>query len=1137
MHIDIAAEVQKYRNKARFFEDQIVEKEQETAQWKTKYEGDLLEHTRSQDALIHGFNAEISNLKAQISQFRKQYHGSKSPNKSPGRSLRSPDVKMKLFPMSPLSTSSKDLNSSGMSTCSSPRESRKHDVNEQVKALQNELDKNCEMIKELEHALQASRSTVSELEKKLESEAAKKENVETKEADVAKKEVGCQKESPNDGDSLNEQIVEKDKEINILKEKVTELEPLMKDYFSMSKKLTDADKKSKELNEKLEDKINQVIRYEQKIIELETEVSGLQKQVNAAEEKYEKLEEHAEVVDTLNNELKGMVDVTTTELETKETELSILSPKFEKLQKKVESEPSVDDMKKELAEKSKEIVDLQMKLTQLRTNCSVKEIAYKDATEKCLEYEFKSDEKEIENEDLKRQLSDGNKRLAELDSQTSNKTDELQNTGEELALAAQKVRKLQRLIEEHKSSINDLESALASKDLELIEQDKQLDEKGKEADQLRTELKTLTEDLNSVRKEDKDAHKILDETKEVESKLNKEITELREKEKSLEEKFVQLETTLREQQQWKVDTTDKHLAEVKQSQLELDNVKKSHLIYTEEQKVSMNTIRDKYQKKVDEVAKLGEQIDNMEFENLSLQGEISELGEQLSNLKNELKDKEYEAEAQKSKNKQLENQTEAKSKEESSDKKLSDATVEIADLKASVHTHKSLHHKVKGELQEALLTIENNRSELEQYKKNAGSMKDVQKELGDVQKELLDKTDELVCAEKVLGEIRETLKRRDAQLEELHNDLRNINATSIQKAKNKETNEKKQKVLEDTISEKNEMIIELEGKLKSCTDDIEVLNQKINELDTSADSASTEKQKTIAELHGFIDKIGELASCGDLSKDNLTDKHVASYVETICDSVQGSLDKNKDIERLSEEVEKFKAEKDKCLEKLDKLSDENGELKNKLTEGKRNKDSENELKSQLTLKEVECETINLELKVLKETFQKEKDELNSELKDYKERQTDDDSDTEKSDHGCDTTNTDKLAEIQRLYDAEKVKNEEYQKLLTDTSEMHCFSPQTGVRKLRKEKIEIQNSLVEARFKVSTLESKVTELEMKVKTSTSDVCDAIVNQDPLTQRKLKHTTAKLQETEERNRALIKEVTQLQGEVERLEVDLR
>ena len=55
----IPGDVTKYRNKARFFEDQLVEKEQQADYWRTKYEHDVEEHTRSQDALIHGFNAEI----------------------------------------------------------------------------------------------------------------------------------------------------------------------------------------------------------------------------------------------------------------------------------------------------------------------------------------------------------------------------------------------------------------------------------------------------------------------------------------------------------------------------------------------------------------------------------------------------------------------------------------------------------------------------------------------------------------------------------------------------------------------------------------------------------------------------------------------------------------------------------------------------------------------------------------------------------------------------------------------------------------------------------------------------------------------------------------------------------------------
>lgn len=1131
----ITAEVTKYRNKARFFEDQIVEKEAEAAEWKAKYQQDLDEHTRSQDALIHGFNAEISNLKSQIFHFKTQLYSVKSPTKSPGGTIKSPNAKMKLFPMSPLNTSAREESLNTSFACSSPKEAKKHDVSEQIKCLQNELDQNCSMIKDLEHALQVSRAASSDLERRLEKEMAKNRDIQ-KDRDCTKVCEENSVESKHTGNEkikiietvVNDSLLQKEAEISQLKDKVSELQPLMKDYFSMSKKLTESEKKVKELNEKLEDKINQIINYETKLNKLETELSSLNKTTKDLQEKNDKMEEQAEVMETLNNELKGMVDKTATELQTKETEIQILSPKLERLQKEALNENKLTELTANLRTETKEIEDLRMKLAKMTSNCQVKDIACKEATEKCFEFEFYSNEKEIENQDLKKQLHEQNKKLVELGCQKNDETHELQKTGEELAVASVEIEKLKRIIEEQKASISDLESALANKDLELIEQDKQLDDRGKE-------ITLLKKDIGALKKNEVIGNNTASKSKEIENKLKTELEELKDnllqKGKYFQEEVIKLKDEIAYKQKELEETKEKSDAHIENVVKELETVK-------DQLQQLKDTLEDKSREALEQETELTGKLESCELDKQDLEKTVKELEDQLSSLEADLKQKETQCSSLQASLNEL--------KEKSSHEDISVKLIEIADLKASVHTHKSLHHKIKGELQEALLDVENSRSEIEQYKKEISNFKESEKEMSknfskmqQIKKELEEKSDEVVCAEKMLAELREVIRRRDEQLEELHNDLRNMNASSENFSKSKMEHTEMIESLKKTVSEKEQKIQSLQEEVSSNLLKTEELSVKISDLQgevVEARKLKTKLEKSAENLFLKINDIAVVAGCEAISNEDIEDSSVSSLVKNICDVVKSNIQKHEQLSSMSNDIIAFRSENDQLNEQIKTLNEENCELRNKLSENKHVKDSENELRSQLTLKEVECETVNLELKVLKENFSKEK-ELNEHLqKELKQTRTNDVliSSMEKSDNGCDSTNTEKLKEIERLYEAEKLKNEEYQKLLTDTSEMNCFSPQTGVRKLRKEKIEMQNTLVEAQYKISTLESKVKELQLKNVNNTAN--DVTAKQD-LVQRRLNNVTEKLHETEGRNKSLIIEVTQLQGEVERLEAELR
>ncbi|XP_052821444.1 kinesin-like protein KIF20B isoform X3 [Mya arenaria] len=1305
---ELEGEVNKYRNKARFFEDQLVEKEQEASRWRSQYENAQKEYACSQDALIHGFNSEIANLKSQIFQYKAQICGVKSPSKSPGGSLKSPassgkspDVRMKLFPMSPLNTSS---NSSGIS--SSPKESMKHDVNEQVKAIQCELNKNCKMVQDLEKALDASRSTNAQLERKIEELSVKKSEDESNATRV---------ETSNASD--------KDVKIITLENKIKELEPLMKDYFSTSKKLTDSEKKLKEMNEKLDDKINQIIGLEEKVQNLEQSNVQLETDLITKEEAVNGLEKHAEELEILNKELKGMIDKTATDLESKEKEIKILSPKVEKMQLAMSSdktENNKDALLKELEEKDKANKLLRDKLQKMKAYINAKECALKEATETCFEYEFKSNEKEVENEGLVQELEEKEKKIIDLDTSRVGKATMLKETGEELAVIGHEYEKAKRMIEEYKVSIQDLENALANKEAELIKQDKLLDDKAREIVDLKKKVDHIKEN-SSVLKQDQEK---LSSLKDDNLKLEKELANLKEKMSEVEKRYHDDKEEVLKEMKDKVDelTDAKQRCEEKLELAEKENANLKEALTAKESE------QQKYKMEKEKLTdKIYQEVEVVKNEMEEVRDDMTTIHEDLHRKAVELEDKNAELEALQASFNELKQSIEKNSTKE----QLSSAMLEITELKSSLQKQKTHHHKVKGELEEALMTIESSKHEIENYKKEIDTFKELKEEVDN-------RNDELEVSENVISELREVIKRRDEQMEELHGDLRNLTKDQRDKeqkikvfeekfekletklsgaeltsqkieeletclanesAKKSELEQQLDKVkgieekclsletklakaeskiedmdmLEENFSQTDSKLEEAEQKLDKYEKEIKLLKEKLsasaNELKEmrieleERENALQEKEKNLmaldskkvedaqdakvqlhtmeeensklkseqvelhkqlekmnkiemdasnlkdvkvqlhnmeeensrlkseqVELHKQLEKMNKLETdvsnlkdvvqskeqqiknwnekinsvssqfnriwlCIGQSNDDNSFENLDSQVDEVCEHLQNMQKRNSEMEdmcnKLSVELTRMKSKKHDNMSDLDKkvqtfsaeiqeLKEENCKLKAETLEKKNVKEIENELKSQLTLKEVECETLTLEMKLLKEehsTLKEKVEELEKRLKGDIDTVKEE---SEKSDDGCDKTNLEKVEELQRLYNAEKHKNEEYQKLLAETSEAHCMSPQTGVRKLRKEKIETENALLEAKYKIGTLEKKIADMEVKLRNATT-VSGVVstgngVMGDRVQERRMNSLIGKVQELEEQNKGLIREVTQLQGDVTRLEAEL-
>lgn len=1148
----------------------MIEREQEANQWKTKYEKDLGDHASSQEALIHGFNAEIGNLKSQIFQFKSQLYVAKSPTRSPGGTLKSPDVKMRLFPMSPLSGREKDLNTSV--TSQSPakdRESRKHSVNEQVKALQGEMVTNCKMITDLEHALQISRATVEDVEKRLIAETAKCKLAESRTEEIQAR-LGNKKSEEEQGESIdngkefnanvaasNENLVKKEREIEHLNEKVKELEPLMTDYFSTSKKLTNSEKNVKALGEQINEKDNRITDCEDKIKELKVDRANLKTKLTERDNAFEKLEAKYEEIETLNNKLKGMIDKTSTHLQSKEVELQVMSPKLDKLQKSCEIEhQNIESLKKDITEKLKDIENLKLKLSHMKIAFKVKETAFHEAVEKGNEFEFKNNEIEIENQELHNQVKEQTMKIDGLQNGLEKAVKEVQTTGEELAVISVHAEQSKRMIEELKANINDLESAVADKEVALCDKDQIIEEKNKEVLSYKSEIEKkdnimrasekersqdITADNEKLRQDLQNWEtQMADLAKEHETKCMK-LTENRD---SVVSEITQVKTHL----EGKILTLNQEVStlsnvvndkdfDIQELESKLKGVNQQILEYQEKGKY-LNDKCATLELRVTELVDLSSEKDL----------KIQECQEMISKLELQLSEKGNESEALRTSYDELKANV-----GEETDAKLNEAMLEIAGLRSTVHTHKTLHCKVKGDLEEALLTIANSRGEVNIVKEQLKAVNENESQLKkkieeyendfknnveeseersrqksmEIENELKDKTEEIECAEKIVSELRELLKRRDEQLEQLHNDLRSSNKNNENANRDNANKEQNIAQLQTIISENETRVENLQNDIYGLKKELSSKSDKLCKQRGEIDSMESSSVKT---LHDQVRDLGE--------QNEVTVQELSSKIEQ----------SQKECSKLRQEVSesnKTKEENDNLLKELntniDKVERENNELKSEMSETKKLKDAENELMSKMTLKEVECETLILEIKVLNDTLAmqtKNYEDSKEQLKVIKHLGGDIEEIGKQSEKSVrDNETLEKLEEIQRLYEAEKLKTEEYKKLIHETSEMQCLSPPGGIRKMRKEKIEMEYNLIEAKYTLSSHETKIKDLEMKLKNAENNKQETVTSHDPSLQRKLNNVTAKLQETETTNRSLIMEVTQLQSLSERLETDLK
>ncbi|KAL4221165.1 hypothetical protein ACF0H5_019424 [Mactra antiquata] len=1070
------SEVNKYRNKARFFEEQIVEKELEALQWKTKYEKDIDDHAKSQEALIHGFNAEISNLKTQIFHFKSQLYGVKSPVKSPGGTLRTPDAKMKLFPMSPLSTPSKDNSLNCSKSSHSPaKESTKQIVNDQVKALQNEMDKNCKMISELEHSLQLSKASAEDNEKRLVAETEKYKQLEEKlqQAEALAKTCTCRsvpevkienetkQTSEGSSSDIDERLKEKDAEINGLNNKIKELEPLMKDYFSTAKKLTDSEKNVKELQELLEENAIKVTKFEEKIKTLETDKNELQNQMSEKEASHSKLEEKFEELETLNTELKNVLDKTAFDLLAKDSELQVLSPKLERLKKLTEDEhQNTEGLKTDLKSKSEQNSQLRDKLSKLKLAYQVKCSSLQEATEKCSQHEFNCAELQIVNQELKEKAEKKSTEIVDLKYELEKFEAEVKKTGEELAIVNIDSIKYKTMIEELKVNITDLESAVTDKEVELCDKDKVIADKDDEI----FRLKSMNDKVDGDKTEN---DKVRNDLMAENEKLKNELVENEKK---------------------CADIENEHVQKMKQ----MEGRYETSIAEINEQKKSVT-----------------EELNQMTQQFESVSEELKQVTQQFESVTEELK-----------------------------------------------------------QVQE----------QFESVKENTNDHEDNRNKLVMLEAELRNKSEELHCAEKILVEVREVLKRRDEQLEELHNDLKKSHNTADASKKEIKKRDEQIKDLKElnsqlpefrnTLSKKEEEILNLQSELSKKEQEIctskNILSEKEVELsmlketnltENNANVLLDEKMKDMQSKHEsdlklLNDKFENGVKENEALKKELEElslQHSEREVELL--ALQKQLNETKLSETKVEESNNSKKEAEnkvkELLIRINELKDENTELQERIDKLNTMNNTDIELKSELERLKKENKNLDNEITSWKEAADRRdialKEQIEKlELVEKINKELELEANKEKVEDDKDVTDDFKCQLSLKEEECETLKQElkALKEQMNENHETSCLSPGTGVRKLRKDKIEIQNNLIEAKYQISMYESKIKDLETKLMNAENNTeTDTVHQKSSLQQVQINLLTKKLEDAEKSNLSLMKEVSEFQCQVKKLEADLK
>ena len=802
----LSGDVHKYENKAKFFEKAASEREEEIAQLKEKHDLDKDEYAKSQEALIHGFTAEISNLRSQIFHFKTQLV--KSPTKSPGHSLRSPDIK------------SGHIFSPKSSTPKSQKLDFSHDFQEQIVGLQTEMNKNIASVSELEHALHISRSAVEDLEKKL---TAADENNKLAENRIQELESRLR---PN-----NETNEKSDDEIKDTRQRVVDLEDQLKLHAEKLAKQSENELEIDNLNEQLNLKNKTICNMENQQKQLEMQVNELKHVVKEKENELEKHEHKEEELEVLNSELKDMVNKTTNDLQSKEIELQLLSPKSAaslKISDQAENDKSEKQkLEYELQLKTMEIEMLNEKVKKLKAGFKAEEELLKEAKRKYSILKFTIDEKEASNEELKEEFSH----------KIDEKGSELTQTGEELAIAMSEIAKLRRINAEKDAVISMRETAISELKSKMKEHEQRLIDDKQSSHSEETVILKKSEEVknNSLKLLEAELEKY----KETHKAKDERLTEM----EGLNEEILKLQTLLK----GKEDKINELVSESKTQKEEIGTLNscKKEVICLETQVTELKSaLTDKEEELAMMSNNLSAVLDEKEIEDQNL-GEIKILKHRIHDLEVQLQERQNEI--MKNNGIVVQHRSAVGSDSET-----------VASQKALLNSQNNKIKELERKLSCLSEQIKGKETLEESFRDLESAVVDKEVEICNKDKEMESRTAEVEALTARIAFLENKLKTKSEEIKELESTNEKRSDTIKEQKENLDTVSKD---LCDTNAKAEEIKVLLESSTDKC-DDLEKqtvsLNDQLLEKSTMIEHAEKELRISEGKVKCVLEKNNEL---------------------------------------------------------------------------------------------------------------------------------------------------------------------------------------------------------------------------------------------------------------------------------------
>ncbi|XP_041377463.1 kinesin-like protein KIF20B isoform X5 [Gigantopelta aegis] len=833
----------------------IASKDLELEEVKLKLKKEEEESAKRDQALIHGYTAEINSHKSQLVTLKSKMVGLENK-------LRK-------------------------------EESIREDLNKQIRALKAELDKTGLASAVHEHSTQISKSTLNDLEKRLEAECTSHCETRTELSEMSK---------------VSSERLE---ELTVMTQKHQELETRVKELgsslSSKNEKLVEADFKLEELKAKLEyfEEENKILKSEmenlmKQVVEkqnqldsdkedFERTMSKLKSELTEKDSKIEQMEKRVEELVVVNTELRGMISQTTDVLNSKDADMKDQHQKLlaqhqdlegqfkDKSDKLHRTELEVHELKSSLTSKQMECESLSMKLLVVKEKLSSEEAEIHNRFTqqlKEMDDQFKATIKDLQDKliskekEFSQQMTLKEKEVKEIELKLVTREEELHNAFNQQQnqlgnLLTQKNKEFDEKLADYDRIVKDLEGIkqetaniekkwlAASQEVKhmqtLLEEDKfervavksELENKVKQCEDLEVELSKANHVIEALKTKEISFDGQIGEMKSRLEEKTSENSDLARKCCELKVELQQLQTDLVKQEQDLSQKSQTSISSKEKQCMDLEDSRKQLQDELAEKKATIEKIVKEKEKHVDmfrESEKLLQTFkDKMESVQESLLKSKDDSERRILRLQDELSSKERE----------LENvhQTLNTMKSKLSDgdahvQQLNSAVLEIAELRSALHMEETLHNKYKQET----TTLE----EKLEHEVNESEARRIKLETLLNEKTLL--LDELTTSKEQFTALKEQFTSAENEWREMERKL------------NEENKILRQRLNDDREHIQQKMSDECRVLQQRLNDEREVLENMRNEigrLKTDFVSMKEDKMKAVSSLQMELDRVNE----------------------------------------------------------------------------------------------------------------------------------------------------------------------------------------------------------------------------------------------------------------------------------------